>query len=105
MHWTEPATADLKPSEYSPTVLGQIFLKGAQASRLFLPEQTAKIAIPLSYTPTSIVRLIVEILESYHGRILDPACGSGGMFIQSARFVEAPHFDSWITRLEQFAAS
>ena len=41
------------------------------------------------YTPTSIVRLIVEILEPYHGRIFDPACGSGGMFIQSARFVEA----------------
>ncbi len=41
------------------------------------------------YTPTSIVRLIVEILEPYYGRILDPACGSGGMFIQSARFVEA----------------
>jgi type I restriction enzyme M protein len=40
------------------------------------------------YTPTSIVKLIVEILEPYHGRILDPACGSGGMFIQSARFVE-----------------
>jgi len=41
------------------------------------------------YTPTSIVKLIVEILEPYHGRILDPACGSSGMFIQSARFVEA----------------
>lgn len=40
------------------------------------------------YTPTAIVRLIVEILEPYHGRIFDPACGSGGMFIQSARFVE-----------------
>lgn len=40
------------------------------------------------YTPTSIVRLIVEILEPYHGRIYDPACGSGGMFVQSARFVE-----------------
>jgi type I restriction enzyme M protein len=40
------------------------------------------------YTPTSIVKLIVEILEPYHGRIFDPACGSGGMFIQSARFVE-----------------
>jgi len=39
------------------------------------------------YTPSSIVRLIVEILEPYHGRILDPACGSGGMFVQSARFV------------------
>ena len=40
------------------------------------------------YTPTSIVRLIVEILEPYHGRIYDPACGSGGMFVQCARFVE-----------------
>jgi type I restriction enzyme M protein len=39
------------------------------------------------YTPASIVRLIVEILEPYHGRVLDPACGSGGMFVQSAKFV------------------
>lgn len=41
------------------------------------------------YTPESIVKLIVEIIEPYHGRILDPACGSGGMFVQSAHFVEA----------------
>lgn len=40
------------------------------------------------YTPSSIVRLIVEILEPYHGRILDPACGSGGMFVHSADFVK-----------------
>jgi type I restriction enzyme M protein len=40
------------------------------------------------FTPMSIVRLIVEVLEPYHGRIFDPACGSGGMFVQSARFVE-----------------
>jgi len=39
------------------------------------------------FTPTSVVRLIVEILEPFHGRIYDPACGSGGMFVQSARFV------------------
>jgi type I restriction enzyme M protein len=38
------------------------------------------------YTPAPIVRM-VEILEPFHGRILDPACGSGGMFVQSARFV------------------
>lgn len=43
------------------------------------------------YTPTSIVRLIVEIIEPYHGRIYDPACGSGGMFVQSAAFVERHH--------------
>ena len=41
------------------------------------------------YTPTSIVRLIVEIIEPYHGRIYDPACGSGGMFVQSGEFVKA----------------
>jgi type I restriction enzyme M protein len=39
------------------------------------------------YTPNSIVRLLVEVIEPFHGRILDPACGSGGMFVQSARFV------------------
>jgi type I restriction enzyme M protein len=41
------------------------------------------------FTPTSIVRFLVEVLEPFHGRILDPACGSGGMFVQSARFVSA----------------
>jgi type I restriction enzyme M protein len=40
------------------------------------------------FTPNSIVRLIVEIIEPFHGRIYDPACGSGGMFVQSAAFVE-----------------
>jgi type I restriction enzyme M protein len=39
------------------------------------------------FTPTSIVKLIVEVIEPFHGRIYDPACGSGGMFVQSARFV------------------
>jgi type I restriction enzyme M protein len=40
------------------------------------------------FTPMSIVRLIVEMIEPFHGRIFDPACGSGGMFVQSAHFVE-----------------
>ncbi len=39
------------------------------------------------FTPTSIVKLIVSIIEPFHGYIFDPACGSGGMFVQSARFV------------------
>lgn len=39
------------------------------------------------FTPTSLVRLIVEILEPYKGKLLDPACGSCGMFVQSAKFV------------------
>lgn len=41
------------------------------------------------YTPRSVVRLLVEMLEPYHGRIYDPCCGSGGMFVQSAEFVKA----------------
>ncbi|MEU9561683.1 class I SAM-dependent DNA methyltransferase [Streptomyces sp. NPDC048161] len=39
------------------------------------------------YTPASVVRLIVEVLEPYEGRVYDPACGSGGMFVQSGKFV------------------
>src|SRR5262249_47248854 len=45
------------------------------------------------FTPTSIVKLIVEIIEPYHGKIYDPACGSGGMFVQSAHFVERQRHD------------
>jgi len=41
------------------------------------------------YTPRSIVRLMVEMLEPYKGRVYDPCCGSGGMFVQSEKFVEA----------------
>jgi type I restriction enzyme M protein len=40
------------------------------------------------FTPYSIVRTIVEIIEPYHGKVYDPACGSGGMFVQCAKFVE-----------------
>jgi len=43
------------------------------------------------FTPTSLVKLIVEVIEPNHGRIYDPACGSGGMFVQSAKFVENHH--------------
>ena len=39
------------------------------------------------FTPQSIVKLLVEVIEPYHGRIYDPACGSGGMFVHSAQFV------------------
>jgi type I restriction enzyme M protein len=41
------------------------------------------------FTPGSIVRLLVEMLEPYKGRIFDPACGSGGMFVQSMKFIKA----------------
>lgn len=41
------------------------------------------------YTPSCVVRLLVEMLSPYKGRIYDPCCGSGGMFVQSEKFVEA----------------
>lgn len=40
------------------------------------------------YTPKSVVTLLVEMLEPYKGRVMDPCCGSGGMFVQSEKFVE-----------------
>lgn len=41
------------------------------------------------YTPGSVVKLLVAMLEPYEGRVFDPCCGSGGMFVQSEKFVEA----------------
>ena len=40
------------------------------------------------YTPSCIVRTLVEIIQPFHGRVYDPCCGSGGMFVQSAAFVQ-----------------
>ncbi|MBM4164132.1 MAG: SAM-dependent DNA methyltransferase [Lentisphaerae bacterium] len=41
------------------------------------------------YTPQCVVKLLVEMLEPYKGRVLDPCCGSGGMFVQAAKFVQS----------------
>jgi type I restriction enzyme M protein len=41
------------------------------------------------YTPRSVVKLLVEMIEPYRGRVYDPCCGSGGMFVQSEKFVQA----------------
>lgn len=41
------------------------------------------------YTPASVVKLLVEMLEPYEGRVFDPCCGSGGMFVQSEKFIKA----------------
>ena len=46
------------------------------------------------YTPRCVVQLLVEMLEPYEGRVLDPCCGSGGMFVQSEKFIEA-HADHY----------
>ncbi len=108
------ANSKLRSSEYSVPVLGLIFLRYTDhkftiAQRIFnsVPMDIEGDAFGKIYeyflgkfamsegqkggeffTPTSIVKLIVEVIEPYHGRIFDPACGSGGMFVQSARFVE-----------------
>ena len=46
------------------------------------------------YTPGCVVQLLVEMLEPYEGRVFDPCCGSGGMFVQSEKFIEA-HSDRY----------
>lgn len=46
------------------------------------------------YTPSSVVRLLVEMLEPYEGRVFDPCCGSGGMFVQSEKFIKS-HSDHY----------
>ena len=50
-------------------------------------EQEGKLAGEF-YTPSCVVRTLVEVLRPYNGRVYDPCCGSGGMFVQSAKFLE-----------------
>ncbi|MDM7456513.1 MAG: N-6 DNA methylase [Tepidimonas sp.] len=71
---------NMEPSDYKHVVLGLIFLKyisGAEGKRG-----------GEFYTPRSVVKLLVEMLEPYSGRVYDPCCGSGGMFVQSEKFVQ-----------------
>lgn len=51
-------------------------------------EQEGKLAGEF-YTPSCVVRTLVEVLEPFSGRVYDPCCGSGGMFVQSAKFIES----------------
>ena len=51
-------------------------------------EQEGKLAGEF-YTPACVVRTLVEVIQPFNGRVYDPCCGSGGMFVQSAQFVEA----------------
>jgi type I restriction enzyme M protein len=95
------ANSGLTSGQYSQPVLGLIFLRFAEVR---FNKKRAALERLYEYflaefardegsrggkfcTPTSIVRLLVEVLEPFHGRVFDPACGSGGMFGQSARFV------------------
>ncbi len=52
------------------------------------------------YTPRCVVQLLVEMLEPYEGRVLDPCCGSGGMFVQSEKFIEA-HADRYSEKIKE----
>lgn len=52
------------------------------------------------YTPRCVVQLLVEMLEPYEGRVLDPCCGSGGMFVQSEKFIEA-HADHYNSKAKE----
>jgi type I restriction enzyme M protein len=90
------ANSKLRSHEYSVPVLGLIFLRLDIEGDIFgkiyeyFLGQFAKAEGQGGgefFTPTSIVKLIVEVIEPYHGRIFDPASGSGGMFVQSANFV------------------
>jgi type I restriction enzyme M protein len=47
------------------------------------------------YTPSHVVRALVEMLAPYKGRVYDPRCGSGGMFVQSEKFIEAQTGRHW----------
>lgn len=69
----------------SDDVLGQVY---EYFLGQFAGKETGKDAGAF-YTPRSVVRTLVEMLEPFKGRVYDPACGSGGMFVQSADFVKA----------------
>jgi len=93
---------NMDAAEYKHVVLGLIFLKYISDS---FEEHRAKLIQGeyfltrfasaegknggQFYTPSCVVRCLVEMLEPYKGRIYDPCCGSGGMFVQSERFVES----------------
>ena len=53
------------------------------------------------YTPQTVVKLLVQMIEPYKGRVLDPCCGSGGMFVQSEKFVQAHGGRLAVCRREQ----
>jgi type I restriction enzyme M protein len=83
----------VEPAEYKHVVLGLIFLKFAsdkfeEHRKNLIAEGKGKGEF---YTPKTIVNLIAEMIEPYKGIIYDPACGSGGMFVQSIKFIENHH--------------
>jgi type I restriction enzyme M protein len=74
---------NIDAAEYKHVVLGHVFEYFLGEFALAEGKQGGQF-----YTPRSIVELLVAMLEPYKGRVLDPCCGSGGMFVQSEKFVE-----------------
>lgn len=71
------------PSDATGDIFGKIYEYFLGKFALFEGQKGGEF-----FTPPSVVRLMVEIIEPYHGTVFDPACGSGGMFVQSLHFVE-----------------
>lgn len=83
----------VESSEYKHVVLSLIFLKFVSDK---FQERRAELVAEGKlggefYTPKCVVNLIAEMIEPYKGKIYDPCCGSGGMFVQSIKFVESHH--------------
>ena len=78
------ASREGEQTHRSVDLLGRVYESSSPA----LPQLRAKNGGQF-YTPSCVVRCLVEMLEPYKGRIYDPCCGSGGMFVQSEKFVES----------------
>ena len=74
----------MKEYENSKDILGRTY----EYCLARFAEQEGKLAGEF-YTPACVVRTLVEVLKPFNGKVYDPCCGSGGMFVQSAKFVEA----------------
>jgi len=83
LHWAKSRSADVLGHVFE-YFLGEFALAEGKKGGQF-------------YTPRSVVELLVEMLEPYKGRVMDPCCGSGGMFVQSIKFVEE-HADKHIKK-------
>lgn len=80
------ARAHLAANKYGQPILGLIFLRYAN---VFFKQHKAEIDEEYNRTPASVVQYMVEVLRPVTGdkKFLDPACGSGGMFVQAARYM------------------
>ena len=76
-------TTQLKMEDADGDFFGQIYEYYIGAFATYIPQKGGEF-----FTPQSIVEMMVEILQPYKGRVFDPCCGSGGMFVQCSKFVK-----------------